>query len=52
MDPGRSVRVPDFYKGKPFTCIRLEQPQMDTMVIATPWKEKKTAFIIIRRLTA
>ena len=35
----------DFYKGKPFTCdIRLEQPQMDTMVIATPWKEKKTAF--------
>lgn len=35
----------DFYKGKPFTCdIRLEQPKMDTMVIATPWKEKKTAF--------
>lgn len=35
----------DFYKGKPFRCkINLEQPKMDTMVIATPWKEKKTAF--------
>ena len=31
--------------GKPFSCdIVLEQPPMDTMVIATPWKEKKTAF--------
>ena len=35
----------DFYKGKPFDCdIFLKQPEMDTMVIATPWKEKKTAF--------
>ena len=35
----------NFYKGKTFTCnITLEQPKMDTMVIATPWKEKKTAF--------
>lgn len=35
----------DFYEGKPFSCdIILEQPKMDTMVIATPWKEKKTAF--------
>lgn len=35
----------DFYEGKPFHCeIDLEQPEMDTMVIATPWKEKKKAF--------
>lgn len=31
----------NFYKGKPFTCdIRLKQPSMDTMVIATPWEKK------------
>lgn len=35
----------DFYQGKELDCnITLRQPQMDTMVIATPWKEKKTAF--------
>ena len=35
----------NFCDGKPFSCdITLEQPPMDTMVIATPWKEKKTAF--------
>lgn len=35
----------NFYEGKPFDCdILLHQPPMDTMVIATPWKEKKTAF--------
>ena len=34
-----------FWQGKTFRCdITLEQPEMDTMVIATPWKEKKTAF--------
>ncbi len=34
-----------FCDGKDFSCdITLEQPDMDTMVIATPWKEKKTAF--------
>lgn len=34
-----------FWKDKTFSCdIVLEQPPMDTMVIATPWKEKKTAF--------
>ncbi|MBQ8762853.1 MAG: DUF2804 domain-containing protein [Clostridia bacterium] len=34
-----------FCDGKDFLCdITLEQPDMDTMVIATPWKEKKTAF--------
>lgn len=38
-------RFKNFWKGKPFSCdIELEQPAMDTMVIATPWKEKKTAF--------
>lgn len=35
----------NFYQGKTFRCdITLLQPEMDTMVIATPWKEKKTAF--------
>ena len=35
----------NFCDGKPFSCdITLAQPEMDTMVIATPWKEKKTAF--------
>ena len=38
-------RFKDFYQGKPFSCdIVLDQPPMDTMVIATPWPEKKTAF--------
>lgn len=47
MDGMRQIRCDfkEFYKGKSFYCkINLEQPQMDTMVIATPWKEKKTAF--------
>lgn len=35
----------NFYEGKTFSCdITLEQPPMDTMVIATPWKEDKKAF--------
>ena len=35
----------NFHEGKTFSCdITLQQPEMDTMVIATPWKEKKTAF--------
>lgn len=35
----------NFMDGKTLKCdITLEQPPMDTMVIATPWKEKKTAF--------
>ena len=34
----------NFYQGKPFSCdITLEQPPMDSMVIATPW-DKKPAF--------
>ena len=33
--------IDDFYKGKPFCCdIRLHEPDMDTMVIATPWDKK------------
>lgn len=35
----------NFNDGKDFSCdIKLEQPDMDTMVIVKPWKEKKTAF--------
>lgn len=35
----------NFMGEKPLKCnISLAQPPMDTMVIATPWKEKKTAF--------
>lgn len=31
----------NFYQGKSFSCdIRLRQPDMDTMVIATPWEKK------------
>ena len=31
----------NFHKGKPFSCdIRLYQPPMDSMVIATPWRKK------------
>ncbi len=38
-------RFKNFYESKSFSCdIMLSQPRMDTMVIATPWKEKKTAF--------
>ena len=40
----------NFYQGKTFRCdITLVQPKMDTMVIATQWKERKQHFIIIRR---
>lgn len=35
----------NFYRGKDFSCrLELAQPPMDSMVIATPWAEKKTAF--------
>ena len=35
----------NFYEGKTFSCdIVLEQPEMYTIVIATPWKEDKKAF--------
>ena len=42
---GIACRFEDFWEGKTFACkIELEQPQMDTMVIATPWKENRRAF--------
>lgn len=37
--------VKNFYNGKDLNAdIILTQPNMDSMVIATPWKENKTAF--------
>lgn len=48
VEPGkRVIRVEfqNFYQEKPFKChIELAQPDMDTMVIATPWKEDPKAF--------
>lgn len=47
-EPGKrklQCRFENFYKGKPFECqILLREPPMESMVIATPWREKKTAF--------
>lgn len=41
----------NFLNGKPFSCdIKLEEPDMDTLVIATPWKEKETAFYYNRKI--
>ncbi|MFW5646477.1 MAG: DUF2804 domain-containing protein [Acetivibrio ethanolgignens] len=38
-------RYPSFYEGKDFEVkICLEQPEMESMCIATPWKEEPTAF--------
>lgn len=35
----------NFHEGKPLRCdIRLQQPEMDTMVIATPWDEKHSFY--------
>ena len=43
----------NFYEGKPFHCeITLHQPDMDSMVIATPWKEKRPHFTTIRKSIA
>lgn len=37
--------IRSFQSGKPFTCdITLQQPEMDSLTIATPWSIKKTAF--------
>lgn len=48
VQPGKrllSVDFRDFCQGKPFRCeIELAQPDMDSMVIATPWKENQKAF--------
>lgn len=46
VDAGRrqiSCDMKDFWKGKPFCCeVTLEQPEMDTIVTAAPWKGKRT----------
>lgn len=35
----------DFYQGKPFYCeITLEQPPMDSIVMATPWSGKNAFY--------
>lgn len=40
-----SCRFHNFFEGKDFSAeLSLDQPAMDTMCIATPWKEKPTAF--------
>ncbi len=48
VTPGRRhirCRFNDFYEGKELSAdIHLQQPDMDSIVIATPWAEKKTAF--------
>ena len=48
VDSGRrmiSCDFKDFYEGKPFYCeIALDQPDMDTMTIATPWSGKKAFY--------
>ena len=48
VDSGRrmiSCDFKDFYEGKPFYCeITLDQPDMDTMTIATPWSGKKAFY--------
>ena len=48
VDSGRrmiSCDFKDFYEGKPFYCeIALDQPDMDTMTIATPWNGKKAFY--------
>ena len=48
VSPGKrciSFHFREFYQGKDFDGeITLSQPKMDTMCIATPWKEKPTAF--------
>lgn len=40
-----SCNFKEFYQGKPFYCeITLEQPEMDSIVIATPWKGKNAFY--------
>ena len=37
----------DFYQGKPFFCeITLEQPRMDSIVMATPWQGKNAFYYL------
>lgn len=48
VTPGKRrlvCEMKNFKDGKTFKCdISLDQPEMDSMVIATPWKDKKNAF--------
>lgn len=47
-EPGKRIircQFKNFYENKPFKChIELCEPDMDSMVIATPFKENKKAF--------
>ncbi|MCD7828591.1 MAG: DUF2804 domain-containing protein [Clostridiales bacterium] len=41
----------NFLDGKTLSCnIKLEEPDMDSLVIATPWAEKDTAFYYNRKI--
>lgn len=41
----------NFFNGKDFHCdITLSEPDMDSLVIATPWKEDKKAFYYNRKI--
>lgn len=41
----------NFYEGKDFSCdITLDEPDMDSLVIATPWKEDNKAFYYNRKI--
>lgn len=41
----------NFFEGKTLTVdLTLEEPDMDSLVIATPWKEKPTAFYYNRKI--
>lgn len=54
VEPGKRVidcSFDRFCDNKGFSChLELAQPQMDSMVIATPWKEKKRAFYYNRKI--
>lgn len=46
-----TVDFKNFYEGKDFSCdIELSEPDMDTLVIATPWKENPKAFYYNRKI--
>ncbi len=52
-DGGRHIACTfrNFRDGKTLTAdIRLNEPDMDSLVIATPWAEKKTAFYYNRKI--
>lgn len=52
-DGGRHIccTYKNFFEGKTLTAdIKLVEPDMDTLVIATPWAEKDTAFYYNRKI--